>query len=177
MAIRKKQKTPVYSLLVMLLSLFMAGCGVKYGFTGGSIPENMKTVHVEYFENIAPMVLPSLSQNFTEGLKERIRNQSRLSQVNGEADALFEGVITGYDISPAAVQAGSDRAALNRLTITVKVRYTNRLDETGDSNFEESFSQFREFPGQLQQQQAESMSQEIIKLLTEDVYNRAFANW
>lgn len=161
---------------ILLLLFTVQSCGVKYGFTGGSIPDNMKTVNVQFFENIAPMVYPTLSQNFTEGLKERIRNQSRLSQVNGDAHAVFEGLITGYDIAPAAIEANSDRAALNRLTITIKVKYTNNLDETGESNFEESFTQFREFSGTVQAQE-ESLNAEIIKLLTEDVYNRAFANW
>lgn len=163
--------------LFFVLTLFSAqSCGVRYGFSGGSIPENMKTVNVQFFENIAPMVYATLGQNFTEGLKERIRSQSRLSQVSGNADAMFEGVITGYDITPAAVEANTDRAALNRLTITVKVKYTNNLDETGESNFEETFTQYREFAGQVQAQE-ESLNAEIIKLLTEDVYNRAFANW
>ncbi|MCY4780983.1 LptE family protein [Sphingobacterium sp. UT-1RO-CII-1] len=164
------------ALFFVLILFFAQSCGVKYGFTGGSIPENMKTVNVQFFENIAPMVYATLGQNFTEGLKERIRNQSRLSQVSGNADAMFEGVITGYDITPAAVEANTDRAALNRLTITVKVKYTNNLDETGESSFEETFTQYREFAGQVQAQE-ESLNVEIIKLLTEDVYNRAFANW
>src|SRR5690606_3187542 len=98
------------------------------------------------------------------------------SQVNGEADAMFEGVITGYDVAPAAVEVNTDRAALNRLTITVKVTYTNRSDDTGESNFEQSFSQFREFSGMLETQQ-ENLTKDIINLLTEDIYNRAFANW
>ena len=166
----------VFTLLSLVLVMAFSSCGVKYGFTGGSIPENMKTVNVQFFENIAPLVYATLSQNFTEGLKERIRSQSRLSQVNGDADAMFEGVITGYDISPAAVEANSDRAALNRLTITVKVKYTNRLDETGESNFEQSFTQFREFSG-LVQNQEDGLTTQIISLLTEDIYNRAFANW
>jgi len=162
--------------LAVFICVAFHGCGVKYSFSGGSIPENMKTVNVAFFENIAPMVYPTLSQNFTEGLKERIRSQSRLSQVNGDAHAMFEGVITGYDIAPVAVEANTDRAAMNRLTITVKVKYTNQLDETGESNFEQSFSRFREFSGVLQGQE-EAMINEIIKLLTEDIYNRAFANW
>jgi len=166
----------IFSCMVLLLCLSVTSCGVKYGFTGGSIPANMKTVNVQYFENIAPMVYQTLSQNFTEGLKERIRNQSRLSQVNGDADAMFEGVITGYDIAPVAIEAGSDRAAMNRLTITIKVKYTNRLDETGESNFEQSFSQFREFLPPIQGKE-EATVNEIIKLLTEDIYNKAFANW
>ncbi|GHE36863.1 LptE family protein [Sphingobacterium griseoflavum] len=171
-----RRTAAVFSLMILMLVTAFSGCGVRYSFSGGSIPENMKTVNVQFFENIAPMVYPTLSQNFTEGLKERIRSQSRLSQVNGDADAMFEGVITGYDISPAAVEANSDRAALNRLTITIKVKYTNRLDQTGESNFEQSFTQFREFSGQVQAQE-ETLNTEIIRLLTEDVYNRAFANW
>ncbi|TDS13859.1 LptE family protein [Sphingobacterium paludis] len=166
----------IFTLLSVVLVMAFSSCGVKYGFSGGSIPENMKTVNVQFFENIAPLVYATLGQNFTEGLKERIRSQSRLSQVDGDADAMFEGVITGYDISPAAVEANSDRAALNRLTITVKVKYTNRLDETGESNFEQSFTQFREFSG-LVQNQEEGLTRQIISLLTEDIYNRAFANW
>src|SRR5690606_31741620 len=172
----KQRSVFIFPLLAIVVCFLFNGCGVKYGFTGGSIPQNMKTVHVAYFENIAPMVYQTLGQNFTEGLKERIRKQSRLSQVNGEADAMFEGDITGYDIAPAAVEANTDRAALNRLTITVKVKYTNRLDDTGESNFEESFSQFREFSGLIQSQE-ENLTREIINLLTEDIYNRAFANW
>lgn len=174
----KKRVIRVFSFLTLTLSLCLVvkSCGVSYSFTGGSIPQNMNTVHVAFFENIAPMVHQTLGQNFTEGLKERIRNQSRLSQVNGEADAMFEGVITGYDIAPAAVEANTDRAALNRLTITIRVKYTNRLDDTGESNFEENFSQFREFSGLIQSQE-ETLSRQIIELLTEDIYNRAFANW
>ncbi|NQD72077.1 LptE family protein [Sphingobacterium shayense] len=171
-----RRNVSILSLLAMLCLVLFNKCGVSYSFSGGSIPENMKTVNVQYFENIAPMVYPTLSQNFTEGLKERIRSQSRLSQVTGEADATFEGLITGYDISPVAVEANTDRAAMNRLTITIKVTYTNRLDETGESNFEESFTQFREFGGTVAGQE-ETLNTEIIKLLTEDVYNRAFANW
>ena len=101
----------LYAFLTTIFLFVMNSCGVKYGFTGGSIPEGMKTVNIQYFENIAPLVYPTLSQNFTEALKERIRNQSRLSQVNQDGDATFEGFITEYSISPAAVEAGTDRAA------------------------------------------------------------------
>jgi hypothetical protein len=138
----------------------------------------MKTYSVLYFENIAPMVYTTLSQDFTEGLKERIRTQSSLSQVSADGDAIFEGTITNYNITPASVQAGGvDRAANSRLTITIKVKYTNRLDETGDSNFEESFTQFEEFPGSDVTSYEASLNQSLIKKLTEDIYNRAFANW
>lgn len=164
--------------LFFLIILTVQGCGVKYGFTGGSIPKGMKTYTVLYMENLAPMVYTTLSQNLTEGLKERIRSQSSLSQVNSDGDALFEGTITSYTITPASVAAGGvDRAQNSRLTITVKVKYTNKLDPTGESNFEESFSQFKEFPGSDITQHEAQLNQDIIKMLTEDIYNKAFANW
>ena len=159
------------------LSLLTVSCSI-YSFTGGSIPKDMKTYSVLYFENLAPMVYTTLSQNFTEGLKERIRTQSTLSQVNADGDAIFEGTITGYTITPASVGAGNnDRAQNSRLTITIKVKYTNKLDQTGESDFDESFSQFKEFPGSDVTAYEARLNEEIIKMLTEDVYNRAFANW
>ncbi|WP_293953101.1 MULTISPECIES: LptE family protein [unclassified Sphingobacterium] len=164
-----------YTFLTTIFLFVMNSCGVKYGFTGGSIPEGMKTVNIQYFENIAPLVYPTLSQNFTEALKERIRNQSRLSQVNQDGDANFEGFITEYTISPAAVEAGTDRAAMNRLTITVKVTYHNKINPKDD--FEQPFTRFKEFAGNLQSAQEETLGKEIIQMLTEDIYNKAFANW
>ena len=165
----------LYAFLTTIFLFVMNSCGVKYGFTGGSIPEGMKTVNIQYFENIAPLVYPTLSQNFTEALKERIRNQSRLSQVNQDGDATFEGFITEYSISPAAVEAGTDRAAMNRLTITIKVTYHNKINPNDD--FEQPFTRFKEFAGNLQSAQEETLGKEIIQMLTEDIYNKAFANW
>lgn len=166
------------ALIAFVIVALAVSCGVKYSFTGGSIPKDMKTYSVLYFENLAPMVYTTLSQNFTEGLKRHIREQSSLSQVTDDGDAIFEGTITGYSITPASVGAGNnDRAQNSRLTITVKVKYTNRLDQTGESNFDESFSQFKEFPGADVTAYEARLNEEIIKMLAEDIYNRAFANW
>jgi len=159
-----------------LMLFIIQSCGVRYSLSGGKIPENMKTYSVSFFENISPFVSATLGQTFTEGLKEQVRTQSRLSQVDQDGDAIFEGVITNYSVTPAAVEAGTDMAALNRLTITVKVKYTNRKDETGESDFEESFTQFKEFRGEVTTQEM-TLNQEIVKMLTEDVFNRAFNNW
>lgn len=171
----KKIQTALITFVILALAV---SCGVKYSFTGGSIPKDMKTFSVLYFENLAPMVYTTLSQNFTEGLKKHIRDQSSLSQVTDDGDAIFEGTITGYSITPASVGAGNnDRAQNSRLTVTVKVKYTNRLDQTGESNFEETFSQFKEFPGADVTAYEARLNEEIIKMLAEDIYNRAFANW
>ncbi|SFC45858.1 Lipopolysaccharide-assembly [Parapedobacter composti] len=160
--------------LASAVIVFIQACGVKYGFTGGSIPEGMKTYTVEFFENTAPIVYPTLSQSFTEALKDRIRNQSSLSQVSADGDAIFEGRITGYSITSAAVEAGTDRAALNRLTITVSVRYTNNIKP--EDSFEQQFSRFKDFAGTVQSQE-EALIRDINEMLTEDIFNRAFANW
>lgn len=156
---------------------FVQGCGVSYSFTGGSIHPDMKTVTVYFFENNAQIVNPTLSQSFTEALKERIRSQSTLSQVDDNGHAMFEGRITSYTINPAAVEAGTDRAALNRLSITVQVKYTNTIEP--EDSFDQSFTRFKDFStaGAPIQAQEENLIREINQMLTEDIYNRAFANW
>ncbi|SKB85610.1 Lipopolysaccharide-assembly [Parapedobacter luteus] len=163
--------------LFLFAATLIQACGVKYGFTGGSIPEGTKTYTVEFFENTAPIVNPTLSLSFTEALKERIRNQSSLSQVDNDGDAIFEGRITGYSIAPAAVEAGTDRAALNRLSITVNVKYTN--NKKPEDNFEQAFTRFKDFSsaGGSIPAQEEALIRDINQMLTEDIFNRAFANW
>jgi len=172
----KIKGTVITFLMSIGMLLIIHGCGVSYSLKGSSIPENVKTYTVTFFENISPMVSATLSQTMTEGLKERIRSQSRLSQVNQDGDTQFDGTITNYSITPAAVEAGSDRAAMNRLSITVKVKFTNRKDETGKSDFEESFTQFKEFRGEVSNQESQ-LNAEIVKALTEDIFNKAFNNW
>lgn len=161
--------------ILLLTAGSLSGCGF-YSFTGASIPAEMKTVSVSFFENNAPLVVPYLSQQFTEDLKTRIRNQSRLSLVRADADANFEGRITDYRISPAAIQ-GNERAGLERLSITVNVKYTNVLKP--ELNFDQSFTRFKDFSTQTKPLQAQE--QELIKdiniQLTEDIFNKAFANW
>src|SRR5690606_26557890 len=123
-------------------------------------------------ENTAPLVVSNLSQTFTEALKERVRSQTSLSIVRAEADANFEGRITGYSITPAAIQATDNNrapiAGLNRLTITVNVKYTNEVDPK--LNFELSFSQYPDFTGDVSSRE-QGLIQELNKRLAEDIFN------
>jgi len=155
--------------------LIFQSCGT-YSFSGASIPAEMKTISVQFFENNSALVVPYLSQQFTEALKERIRNQSRLSIVRADGDANLEGRITDYTIRPVAIQ-GNDRAGLNRVTVTVSVKYTNSLNP--ELNFEQSFQAFQEFS--LNQGPIQTQEQKLLTLinrqLTEDIFNKAFANW
>jgi hypothetical protein len=164
-------------MLVIAVCFMANGCGVRYSFTGGSIPADMKTVTVHFIENQAPIVFPTLSETLTERLKARIRTQSRLSQVSTDGDGIFEGRITDYKIGPAAVEANTDRAALTRLTITVSIKYTNSLN--AEDNFETQFSKYKDFSTAAQPIQVieEQIVKDIVEMLTEDIFNRAFANW
>ncbi|WP_207426535.1 LptE family protein [Pedobacter sp. SYSU D00535] len=162
-------------LLILPLTFFMQSCWI-YSFSGASIPANMKTFSVSFFENTAPLVVPYLSQQFTEALKERVRNQSGLSMVRENADGTFEGRITDYSIKPVAVTA-DERAGLSRLTITVNVKFTNTVDN--EYSFEQSFTRYTDFDIQARslQQQEPEMIRLVTQMLTEDIFNRAFANW
>lgn len=163
-----------FACLLLPLLMLQQSCGYK--LSGASIPVEMKTVSVQFFENNAQLVVPYLSQQFTEELKDRIRSQSRLSVIRSEGDANFQGNITEYSIRPVAIQ-GNERAGLNRLTITVSVKYTNSLKP--EQNFEQSFSRFQDFSlaeSSLQTQESRLIAI-INKQLSEDIFNRAFANW
>ncbi|WP_199118113.1 LptE family protein [Pedobacter sp. ASV28] len=166
---------------IIWLFIAVTFIGCSYKFNGASIPPGMKTINVRFFENNAPLVVPNLSQQFTEDLKERIRTQSSLTITQGEADAVFEGRITGYEIKPIAFQDNTrPTAGGNRLTITVSVKYTNSLD-TGKikNSFDETFSAFTDFT--LEGRTLQSLEQGLIKKvntqLTENIFNRAFAQW
>jgi hypothetical protein len=162
-------------LLIPVLALFNS-CSVK--LSGASIPAEMKTVNVLFFENTAPLVIPSLSQDFTEALKTRIRNQTSLNVTQNDPDAVFEGRITGYDIKPIALQNNNNpTAGGNRLSIRVSVKYTNNLNPK--QSFEESFEKFQDF--NLGSQSVDVIQLQLIKTvnlqLSEDIFNRAFAQW
>ncbi|MBK0383774.1 LptE family protein [Pedobacter sp. SD-b] len=157
--------------------ILQSGCGV-YSFTGGSISAGMKTVSVLVFENTAQLVNPNLSQAFTEDLKNRIRTQTSLSFVRTDGDANFEGRITDYTIQPVAIQANQQQTAgLTRLTITVQVKYANKIEV--DKSFDQSFTRFKDFNSQGAPftTQEPALIKDINQQLTEDIYNKAFANW
>jgi len=163
-----------YSLLLMLL-IQVIGCKVNYSLSGASIPENVKTVSIEYFENQAPLTNPNFPQIITEALRDKFLSQTRLKLVNSDGDIHFRGIITAYQTAPVAV-SGNDQASLNRLTITVTVSYENKLDE--NQNFNQSFSRFADFAASQNLSSVEdALMNEIAGQLVQDIFNRAFLNW
>jgi len=162
------------AVLVMALAFICQGCGI-YSFTGASIPAEAKTVSVQYFPNHAQLVNPLLSNDFTTALRDAMMNQTPLDMVDAGGDLAFEGEITDYRTSPVAITA-SQTAAMNRLTITVKVRFSNRFDETKD--FEQNFSHYEDYPSDQDLNAVqESLTATIIEALVEDIFNKALVNW
>ena len=160
--------------IVLLLALFCQGCGF-YSFTGASIPAEAKTVSVQYFPNQAQLINPTLSNDFTTALRDAMMNQTSLDMVDSGGDLAFEGEIVDYRTTPVAITAGQT-AALNRLTITVNVRFVNLFDES--KNFETKFSHYEDYPSDQELNSVqESLTGTIIEALVEDIFNKALVNW
>jgi hypothetical protein len=159
---------------IFFILLTFSGCKF-YSFTGASISPELKTISVQYFENRAPVVYPTLSQEFTEALKDRFQARTPLQLVNDIGDADFEGTIEQYRTQPVSVQA-DERANLERLTITIRVTYSNIADPELD--FNTSFSRHEDYDAQMGLEAVEAdLVKKIIDQLTEDIFNRAFVNW
>lgn len=112
------------ALAIMTTALIVRSCGI-YSFSGTSIQPDIKTVTINYFEYKALKVNPTLSNSMTESLKDKFRKMTRLEQVDMDGDLEITGSITGYDVRAMAVTA-NEVAAQNRLTVTVKIDFTNR---------------------------------------------------
>jgi hypothetical protein len=152
-----------------------AGCKMRYSFNGASIPPEAKTVSVQYFQNNASLAPPTLSQSFTEAMKDKLSSQTRLTMVSKGGDLNFEGSITGYTTGPIAIQS-TDQAALNRLSITVQVKYTCMFDEK--KNFEQPFTRYADYSSSRNIASIEdSLTREINSQLVQDIFNRAFNDW
>lgn len=147
-----------------------------YTFTGSSLDERYQTVNIMMFPNYAPLQNPKLSQQFTEDLKLRFDQRTRMSLTNtDEANIIISGEITNYNVTPVDIVSG-DRAAKNRLTITIKVDYINNVEE--DKGFTKSYSQYEDFEANQSLDMVEDeMVQEINQKLIDLIYNDIVADW
>lgn len=150
-------------------------CSIKYSFTGASISPEVKTYSVADFPNVAPMVAPILSSTFTLALMEKMARSTSLSQVKSDGDMSFEGEITDYTSMPIAV-TGDEYASQNRLTITVRVKFTNRFQPK--NNFDRRFSAFEDYDNNQMLQSVEgTLIPQIVDKLITDIFNAAASNW
>ena len=160
--------------IFVFASILLVSCGI-YSFTGASISPDAETVSIGYFQNNASMVQPTLSNSMTENLKDKFISQTNLSLTDASGDLKFEGEITGYKVKPIAIQA-NETAAQNRLTISVKVTFTNTLDE--NQNYSQSFSHYADFDSSQDLSSMETeLIEQIVEVLSENIFNKAVANW
>lgn len=160
--------------LLCILALALTSCGI-YSFSGTSIQPDVKTVTINYFDYKALRMNPTLSNDITEALRTEFRKMTRLEQVDMDGDIEITGEVTGYDVSAAAVTA-NEVAAKNRLTVSVKITFTNRLYPEED--FDKSFSQYEEYDSTNSLDAVESsLCADIIKKLVDDIFNASVANW
>lgn len=164
---------------ILVLAVIVNACKINYSFTGASISPDVKTVFIDFFTNRARVVNPMLSQTFTEAMKDKFVNETGLSMERDQGDLEFSGQITGYDVRPLSIQQsdqGKDFASMNRLTITVKVVFTNNKDHTQD--FNTSFSAYYDWESTRSLNDVESTAVEVIVAqLVDDIFNKSVANW
>lgn len=166
-------KTKNY-IVILLSIIFFESCGV-YSFTGASIAPDVKTMSIKYFPNRAPLIQPTLSQAFTEKLKEKFIAQTNLRLITEGADLKIEGYISDYKTQPVAIQ-GTQTAALNRLTISISVKFTNTKDDK--QNYETVFSRYADYDAQKSLAEVEqALIEDINKQLVDDIFNKSVSNW
>jgi hypothetical protein len=170
----KIRRCKIISVMIFLGAL-VVGCSIRVTMNGSSVPDNVKTASVQYFQNRAMVINPILSQTFTEGLKDRILSESRLVMDEDLGDVDFSGEITGYEIKAMAIEADA-LSAETRLTIAVKVRYRNFKDPR--ANWESSFSAYSDFSSDQSISSVETeLVEDIVEQLTENIFNKAFSDW
>ena len=160
---------------ILAAALLVSACGI-YSFSGTSIQNDVETVAIDFFEYRAEKVNPSLSSDLTEALRTRFRRMTRLEQVEQDGNLEISGEITGYDVRPASVSA-DEIATQNRLTVSVRVTFTNR--KYPEDDFEgKSFSAYADYDSNNSLDAVESsLCSEIIDKLIEDIFNATVAQW
>ncbi len=159
---------------LVVASFVLNACGI-YSFTGASIPAGAKTISVQYFPNNAMLVEPTLSIQFTTALREKFQSQTTLQMLDNGGDLAFEGEIIDFKTSPVAIQ-NDQTAALNRLSITVNVRFFNKLDPSKE--FESKFTQYIDYPSEQDFNSVKgTLIPGIVQIIADDVFNKAVVNW
>lgn len=169
----------VLCFMLMTALLGLRGCTVSYSLSGASISHLVETVSISYFPNNAPMVAPILSSTFTDNLRDKFSRQTKLKQVDEDGDMSFEGEIVDYYSAPSSISTTGDGdagAVMNRLTISVRVRFINKVEPQYD--FEKTFRQFADYESHVMLQEAEqTLIPQIVEMLVDDIFNEAVSNW
>jgi hypothetical protein len=171
----------VFACLIIMLNgcvIHMGKASLGYDLKGVRIPSDCKTACVLYLQNHAALVQPMLSRDITEKLRDKILSQTPLKLVNANGDVNFEGAIESYSTQPMAVQAGSTAtAALNRLSITIQVKYVNSKDSQWD--YDTKFTRYIDYSSEKNLSDVEGSDEytAMLVLLVQDIFDKAFVNW
>jgi hypothetical protein len=170
---RKRYFNIIISGFALVIGLI--GCKITYSLTGASISPDVKTISIQYFQNRASLVQPALSQYITDKLISKCKSQTNLNFISGAGDVNFDGEITEYNTVPLTV-SGNEQAAMNRFTISVKVKFTNIIQP--EMSYDQVFSRYADYDSSKDLSQVEQqLSEKIVELIIEDIFNKAFANW
>ena len=160
-------------LSIGLILLMLQAC-VSYSFVGVDIPAEASTVCIKQFQNNATLVNLKLSNELTTQLKDRFQSSTKLTLVDSRGDLYMEGEITNYAVSSVAL--GADMATMNRLTITIRIKYENRFDEA--KNVERTFSRYLDFDSKQNLQQVEDqLVVQICEALVDDIFAATVGSW
>lgn len=165
-----------HTTLLILTALLLNSCSISYKFNGASIDySTTKTISIADFPNVAPLVYAPLSNNLSDGIRDLFQRQTRLEQVKRGGNLELEGEITGYSLTPMAVSADS-YAAETKLTITVKVRFTNNV--APEESFEKAYSAYQTFDSsQMLTDVQDELCTTMITEIAEQIYNDTVAKW
>jgi hypothetical protein len=169
---RLSKKTNIGLFLFAALFLF-AGCKV-YKFVDVAIPQDIKTIKINFIENKAPYINPQLSQRVTDRLRQKVLSQTRLSQTNADnADWEINGEIRDYSFSTSGIS--NQQTTNSRITVSIHITVNDHKNGKTD---EYDVSRNFEFDSKLSLQQAEAaLADNMIRDLTDDMFNRIFSNW
>lgn len=162
--------------VVAILMLVTSSCRISYKFNGAALDYNVyHTIRVSEFPIRAALVYPPLQQTFENELLDYITRNTRLQTVDGASDLEIEGEITGYNLTPQAVTEDA-YASKTRLTITVRVKYTDTKQEGND--IDQTFSAYRDFDSsEMLTDVQDELCQQISKELVDLIFNATLGNW
>lgn len=164
-----------FFLALVMVTLPQTSCKVNYSFTGASISPDVKTITVQYFTNAAATVVPTLSRTLTDALRDYYTSQTSLHTVDRNGDLEITGSIIAYTVTPQAIQ-GNETAAMNRLTITVNIKFVNRKNTK--QNFENiTFSRYQDYPVADLNTVQDKLIATITDQLVQDIFNKTVVNW
>jgi hypothetical protein len=157
--------------------LFISSCfNVSYNFKGFTIPPEVETISIQYFNNTSDYAPASLSQDFTQELRDRFQRETNLILTDGVGDIDFSGEIVDFKSRVTTTEADEFAAGRQNFIIGINVRYTSYIDPEQD--FESKFTQSREVDGDMTLADAyEQHGEELLGLIIDDIFNKAFANW